>query len=59
MCLLDCPPGTIKRAMGAGSFLLRGLEKANTEFALMATAYNLIWAEFLRRFGGPMEAVSG
>ena len=59
MCLSEHPFGTIKRAMGADSFLLRGLEKVNAEFALMATGYNLVRAMSLLGFGGLMEAVRG
>jgi len=59
MCLSEHPFGTIKRAMGADSFLLRGLEKVNAEFALMATGYNLARAMSLLGFGGLMEAVRG
>lgn len=59
MCLSEHPFGTIKRAMGADNFLLRGLEKVNAEFALMATGYNLARAMSLMGFGGLMEAVRG
>lgn len=59
MCLSEHPFGTIKRAMGADNFLLRGLEKVNAEFALMATGYNLARAMSLLGFGGLMEAVRG
>ena len=59
MCLSEHPFGTIKRAMGADNFLLRGLEKVNAEFALMATGYNLVRAMSLLGFGGLMEAVRG
>ena len=59
MCLSEHPFGTIKRAMGADHFLLRGLAKVNGEFSLMATAYNLARAMSLLGFGGLMEAVRG
>ena len=59
MCLSEHPFGTIKRAMGADSFLLRGLEKVNAEFSLMAIGYNLTRAMSLLGFGGLMEAVRG
>ena len=59
MCLSEHPFGTIKRAMGADSFLLRGLEKVNAEFSLMATAYNLARSMNLLGFFGLMEAVRG
>ena len=59
MCLSEHPFGTIKRAMGADHFLLRGLDKVNGEFALMATAYNLARGMALLGFEGLMEAVAG
>lgn len=59
MCLSEHPFGTIKRAMGADHFLLRGLEKVNAEFSLMAIGYNLARAMSLLGFGGMMEAVRG
>ena len=59
MCLSEHPFGTIKRAMGADHFLLRGLEKVNAEFSLMATGYNLARAMSLLGFGSLMEAVRG
>ncbi len=33
--------GTIKEAIGFRRFLMRGLEKANLEWALVSTSYNL------------------
>ena len=59
MCLSEHPFGAIKRAMGADHFLLRGLEKVNAEFSLMATGYNLARAMSLLGFDGLMEAVRG
>jgi transposase len=41
MQLAEHPFGTIKRAMGQGYFLLRGLKKTRGEFALTALSYNL------------------
>lgn len=58
-CLSEHPFGTIKRMMGADHFLLRGLEKANAEFSLMALSYNLARSRSLLGFEGLMEAVRG
>lgn len=41
MCISEHPFGTIKRAMGAAYFLLKGKQKVGGEFALMAMGYNL------------------
>lgn len=41
MCISEHPFGTIKRAMGAAYFLLKGKRKVGGEFALMAMGYNL------------------
>lgn len=41
MCISEHPFGTIKRAMGAACFLLKGKQKVGGEFALMAMGYNL------------------
>ncbi|MGN8656377.1 transposase, partial [Blautia obeum] len=41
MCLSEHPFGTIKRAMGATYFLLRGIRKVAGEFALFCLGYNL------------------
>jgi len=38
---VEHPFGTIKRRMGGGRFLLKGLQKTGTETALAVTAYNL------------------
>lgn len=38
---VEHPFGTLKRAMGFGYFLLRGIEKTTAEAALCCTAYNL------------------
>lgn len=40
MCLSEHPFGTIKRAMGATYFLLKGLRKVTGEFALFCLGYN-------------------
>lgn len=39
--IVEHPFGTIKRAMGAGYFLVRGKRKTGGEFALMALGYGL------------------
>ena len=57
-CLSEHPFGTIKRAMGAGHFLLRGIRKVEGEFALMALGYNLVVAKNLLGFKGMMQAVT-
>lgn len=41
MCISEHPFGTIKRAMGAAYFLLKGKQKVGGEFALMGMGYNL------------------
>ncbi len=41
MCLSEHPFGTIKRSMYGSYFLLRGKEKVEGEFALLALGYNL------------------
>ena len=41
MCLSEHPFGTIKRTMHGGYFLLRGKEKVEGEFALLALGYNI------------------
>ena len=41
MCLSEHPFGTIKRAMGATYFLLKGLRKVTGEFALFCLGYNM------------------
>ena len=50
MCLSENPFGTIKRAMGAAYFLLRGLRKVTGEFALMCLGYNMEKAKNLLGF---------
>jgi transposase len=57
-CLSEHPFGTIKRAMGAGYFLLRNIKKVEGEFALMALGYNLVVAKNLLGFKGMMQAVT-
>ena len=58
MCLSEHPFGTIKRAMGADHFLLRGLEKVDAEFGLLAIGYNLARATGILGFDGLMRAVA-
>lgn len=55
MCLSEHPFGTIKRAMGASYFLLRGIRKVAGEFALFCLGYNLERARNLLGFQKMME----
>jgi len=55
MCLSEHPFGTIKRAMGATYFLLRGIRKVTGEFALFCLGYNLERAKNLLGFDKMME----
>lgn len=55
MCLSEHPFGTIKRAMGATHFLLKGLEKVEGEFALFCLGYNIERARNLLGFNKIME----
>ena len=41
MCLPEHPFGTIKRAMGATYFLLKGMRKVAGEFVLFCLGYHL------------------
>lgn len=50
MCLSGHPFGTIKSAMGATYFLLRGLRKVNGEFVLFCLGYNIERAKNLLGF---------
>lgn len=59
MCLSEHPFGTIKRAMGATYFLLRGLRKVEGEFALFCLGYNIERAKNLLGFEKMMELMSG
>ncbi len=54
MCLSEHPFGTIKRAMGATYFLLKGLRKVTGEFALLCPGYNIERAKNLLRFSKMM-----
>lgn len=58
MCLSEHPFGTIKRAMGATHFLLRGLRKVEGEFALFCLGYNLERAKNLLGFDKMMELMA-
>ena len=55
MCLSEHPFGTIKRAMGATYFLLKGMRKVAGEFALFCLGYNLERARNLLGFQKMME----
>lgn len=55
MCLSEHPFGTIKRAMGATYFLLKGLRKVTGEFALFCLGYNIERARNLLGFKKMME----
>ena len=55
MRLSEHPFGTIKRAMGASYFLLRGIRKVAGEFALFCLGYNLERAKNLLGFQKMME----
>ena len=55
MCLSEHPFGTIKRAVGATHFLLRGKEKVDGEFALLCLGYNIERAKNLLGFDKLME----
>lgn len=59
MCLSEHPFGTIKRAMGAGYFLLRGMRKVAGEFALFCLGYNIERAKNLLGFEKMMELMAG
>jgi len=56
-CISEHPFGTIKRAMGAAYFLLKGKRKVSGEFALMAMGYNLSRAENMFTFEQLMALV--
>ncbi|XBX05695.1 transposase [Enterocloster clostridioformis] len=59
MCLSEHPFGTIKRAMVATYFLLRGLRKVSGEFALFCLGYNIERAKNLLGFEKMMELMAG
>lgn len=50
LCMSEHPFGTIKRAMGAWYFLLRGIRKVTGEFALFCLGYNIERAKNLLGF---------
>ena len=55
LCLSEHPFGTIKYTRGAYYFLLKGLEKIEGEFALVATGYNMTRAKNILGFDKLME----
>lgn len=59
MCLSEHPFGTIKRAMGAAYFLLKGMRKVTGEFALFCLGYNIERAKNLLGFKKMMELMAG
>ena len=59
LCLSEHPFGTMKRALGADHFLLKGKRKTNGEFALIGMGYNLIRGLNLHGFWGLMQRVRG
>lgn len=59
LCVSEHPFGTIKRAMGAGYFLLKGLRKVAGEFALFCLGYNIERAKNLLGFDKMMELMAG
>lgn len=58
MCLSEHPFGTIKRAMGASYFLLKGMRKVTGEFALFCLGYNIERAKNLFGFDKMMELMA-
>ena len=58
MCLSEHPFGTIKRAMGFGCFLLKGMRKVTGEFALMCLGYNIKRAKNLFGFEKMMKLMA-
>lgn len=59
MCLSEHSFGTIKRAMGATCFLLKGLRKVTCEFAFFCFGYNIERAKNLLGFDKMMELMAG
>ena len=57
MCLPEHPFGTIKRAMGATYFLLKGMRKVAGEFVLFCLGYNLERDKNLLGFYKMMELI--
>lgn len=58
MYLSEHPFGTIKRAMGATYFLLKGLRKVTGEFALFCLGYNMERAKNLLGFEKMMQLMA-
>lgn len=59
LCISEHPFGTIKRAMGATYFLLKGLRKVTGEFALFCLGYNIERAKNLLGFEKMMKLMAG
>lgn len=59
LCISEHPFGTMKRAMGAAYFLLKGLRKVTGEFALFCLGYNIERAKNLLGFDKMMELMAG
>lgn len=59
LCISEHPFGTIKRAMGATYFLLKGIRKVTGEFALFCLGYNIERAKNLLGFEKMMEIMAG
>ena len=57
-CTSEHPFGTIKRAMNAGYYLLRGMQKVDGETALMCLGYNIQVAINLLGFEKMMQAMA-
>lgn len=55
LCISEHPFGTLKRAMGADYFLLRGKRKVSGEFALFCLGYNMERAKNLLGFDKMMQ----
>ena len=58
MQLSEHPFGTIKRDMGMDYFLLRGLQKVEGEFSLMALGYNIARAKNMFPFAELLEMMA-
>ncbi len=52
LCLSEHPFGTIKRAVGAAYFLLKGLRKVAGEFALFCLGFSDVCNAFFQRLCG-------
>jgi len=56
--MVEHPFGTIKRWMGQGYFLMRGLAKVGVEFSLSVLAYNIKRVITILGVGAMVQAVS-